>query len=345
MDFNKSLEKYKLAADYFLKNYNDEKIKKILKDAIKEFRKVIIETGVKVSYCSICNSSIPRLLGIPFKVSDEMVTQKMIDYKIPEQISDSLIECNQKLLQNEKIMAEWRIRLSNNEIIEKEYGIPLSKQEKEYGISHLVYDGIIDYYKFYNATPKILFILRETNNEQQWVDIESFTLGQSPNMSYLIKKAEPSHTTYGPVAKWANIVLSRGLDTSEPKSISAVLENVAIMNLSKLPGGSSTRETGNRYKKIAKENIDLLKKQFENIQPTVIVCCGDMDDYKIIDDFTGYSSIQCKNNSIPNLSSRTFTVRSNADKTFFFFPHPANPNGLNKFYEAELIKYMQSINK
>lgn len=235
--------------------------------------------------------------------------------------------CNNQFLKNEEIMAKWKIKYPN---------------------VHLMYDGIMDYYKFYEKginKKRILFLLREENNEQQWIDKKSFELGHCPNLCYLLKQREITNKTYKPLAELADVIFTDGNKNDIGSNYFDLLDNIAIMNLSKVPGMSDVGKTKKQYQTIAFDNIDLLKLQYENIKPDYIfICMTDKNDYDIVNKFTNCYSINCKEYAFKiNGKEIKIYVRKNESQTFFFFPHPSNRGGLNSIYREALIEYIKEV--
>lgn len=233
--------------------------------------------------------------------------------ELTEKQKEIIAKCNSRLLANEEIMAAWKERYPNN---------------------FLAYDGIINYFTYQESTKKVLFILKEVNNKQNWIEEKAFKYGNSPNISAMINTNE---ITYFPTLKeWASIISSSNSN----------FDNVAIMNLTKVPGLENTNKTGNRYLTHARDNIDLLEAQYNVIEPDYIVCCmRDMEDWNIINEFTHcYDYPIVENTPIVELDNKYyFTVRSNGNKTFFFLRHPAMDFGESKIYSEKLRNYFKAI--
>lgn len=241
-------------------------------------------------------------------------------------------KCNEQVLENSKLMAEWKLK---------------------YPETCLVSDGIMDYYKYAYQKNKILFILKEYNNTYEQVQNASFELGTEPNLKHLLfsEKGNFENKTYSPIAKWTDIILNKKDDGfyNNAECRYELLRNVAIMNLSKIPGGASTSDTNNKYREIAEREIELLKKQYLNINPNIVIVCSNIeDDRRIINKFTDYEKIEMDEKSSLKLEGKNnyFIVRRNSNKTFIFTHHPSVPNSnLNKYFEKKLFEFVTSLEK
>lgn len=229
----------------------------------------------------------------------------------------------------------------NREIL-KQWEIKFAEEIKKTNRG-LAFDGAVDEKLYNSASKKILFILREFPVEDNsWETSRSFCC--------YIKKNGLDYKTYAPIARWTDIVLNGKVDQSKDyqkncdgNDRSKILSQVAIMNLTKRTGLGTAQKTNYRYRRDAEENIELLREQFNNLNPDyVFICMRDHEDWEIINKFTDCYSYEQKYRDRIRDTNIWFYVTSNGKKTFFFFRHPALDFGKNKIYEEGLISYMKS---
>jgi len=126
-------------------------------------------------------------------------------------------------------------------------------------------DGIISPDDYSRARLKILFVLKETNDYggdlREWCQ----------------RPGRPKGQTWCNLARWASGLLNgfpayEEVDHIKRGEVRAVLRSVAVLNLKKLTGGSSTdmdalHEAACRDQRFIREEVSI-------INPDVLVCCG-----------------------------------------------------------------------
>ena len=125
-------------------------------------------------------------------------------------------------------------------------------------------DGIINKQKYDATHPRILFVLRETNE---------FTGG----LAQLLADG-PHYPMWYAVARWAAGIL-KAFPPFEEVDKDAILQDaiqrIAVINLKKVTGGAAADLiTINAY---AYRDRVLLSKQIRSIAPEIIVACGTFD--------------------------------------------------------------------
>ncbi len=143
-----------------------------------------------------------------------------------------------------------------------------------------VLDGIVDIMNYLKSNPRILWILKEPN-------ILEDEKAQKFNWREAMVDLAENDSDFKPFARtFSNIVyltygfLNKKLDQETPyirdnSEILKVLKQIAIINVSKSPGGSKTskRELKKKYETYK----EILKQQLEAFQPNIIVCGGTYD--------------------------------------------------------------------
>ena len=136
---------------------------------------------------------------------------------------------------------------------------------------NLVTDGVVDEQAYLLSTPKLLFVLKEVNDEN----------GGGWDLREYLRENGGRGQTWNGVSQWAKGIAAlpseapwetlKSLD--ETKRIEA-LRPIAAMNLKKSPGGSRTNRRD--LASVARADRDLLIEQFHLYSPDLVICCGDV---------------------------------------------------------------------
>jgi hypothetical protein len=126
-------------------------------------------------------------------------------------------------------------------------------------------DGALNKKLYDESKPKLLFVLRETNDYP------------GGSLSELLRDG-PRWQMWHAVARWAACIFypQRSFDEIDNFSTMKVaLAKVAAINLKKLTGGASSHlPTVNAF---AYADRELLKKQIQYLSPDIIIACGTFD--------------------------------------------------------------------
>lgn len=149
-----------------------------------------------------------------------------------------------------------------------------------------VTDGVINREKYYDAKPRLMWILKEANSEESWNYANAF------NSSEWLKRCHcmPSirrvmYTSYG-ILKSAGKPWS-GFPWSDEIECQSALQEIAFVNIKKTPGGSVAYP--NEIKKAYRVNRRLLKLQIETYNPDVVIF-GNTMNFVETSDFNGLES-------------------------------------------------------
>jgi len=192
--------------------------------------------------------------------------------------------------------------------------------EKKYGVESVVRDGVVSVEDYKSSGMKILFILKEVNDEG----------GGGWDLRHFIRKGARSQT-WNTITRWIKGIrdLEREIDWEEISKIkehdrTETLRSIAAMNLKKVPGGGSSKKED--IKEFAQNNRDLINTQYELYNPDITICCGTGTIVKTTLDVC--SGIDWKE------TSRAITYGSyGEDKHIFRFYHPqARYPGHFKYY-------------
>lgn len=183
--------------------------------------------------------------------------------------------------------------LGNYELAEKE-------NDKLFERENVIFDGVVDYEQYSNASPKILWILKEANSEDSdWTMREA--IRDLKNKSGKGLKTGWANTFTSIVYATNGIFTGEDWDSmgnfNEDQSIIEVMEKVAYINVKKIPGGSDA--DWNLIKGYYSENKIALHEQIKLINPEIIIFGG---TYNFFDDdffeFFGELETNLENNSL-----------------------------------------------
>jgi hypothetical protein len=124
-------------------------------------------------------------------------------------------------------------------------------------------DGLIDETVYLGRRPRVLFILKETNDWDE--DLRDWL------------KDNDRKATWDVVARWAIGIHDRNAGWAEVENLTtarklAALRGIAVMNLKKSPGGGSTKSR--ELAQAATTDADLLREQYRLYEPDLTVCGG-----------------------------------------------------------------------
>jgi hypothetical protein len=145
-------------------------------------------------------------------------------------------------------------------------------------------DGIVDEGQWKTVSPKLLFILKEPNDRDDYInwDLREFCARGACFNDKKTNALREVDTTWPLLTRWTHGILHRFpcWKDSEPQpgfflsheNRAPLLQSIAAINLKKSGGGSST-DPGSLITRVH-EQRDLLRGQIEEIHPDLIVCCG-----------------------------------------------------------------------
>ncbi len=155
--------------------------------------------------------------------------------------------------------------MSKTEDLNKLFG----EWRPKYGDGNFAEDGIVDEALWDKAKKKVLFILKDTNkcpgdfrekvNNKPWRMLGYWAYGLQNTDS-------------------ERVVALR--DASNKSNYMKACRASAIINLKKSPGGAQS--DAKRLEQAAKNDSDLIKKEYNIIQPDIVVCGGTIDICKKI---------------------------------------------------------------
>lgn len=174
--------------------------------------------------------------------------------------------------------------IKKNDEILKEW-----KENRMEDSNDFITDGIVDTETWFKPmNEKILFLLKEAYSKSEPVewDLPKWLCGNKcmENCEKKCSKCWPTGTTYNHVAEATYMILNPnlgfdnwlGAESRKTKEYREkrreYLKKIAVVNIKKYSGLPKS-ETNNLQKHVEKHG-DLLKKQIEEIHPTVIICGG-----------------------------------------------------------------------
>lgn len=137
----------------------------------------------------------------------------------------------------------------------------------------LVEDGAVDEEAYLNSSPKLLFVLKEANDQRD---------GGGWDLRQFLREDDKPHT-WNNIARWVEGIRHLRADLRadlEWKVLSEIdknrkrqmLRSIVAINLKKSPGGHTTDTEA--LAKVAAEDKSFLNKQFTIYEPDLIICCG-----------------------------------------------------------------------
>lgn len=137
----------------------------------------------------------------------------------------------------------------------------------------IVTDGLIDRDKYLNVNPRILWILKEANSDISWNYRDAFRSDDwLDKCNSLASIRRITYASYG-ILK-SGLRLWEEFPSSKDSLCRSSLEEIAIINIKKTPGGAVANNE--ELKSAFKKHRELLKLQFETYNPDVIIFCNTM---------------------------------------------------------------------
>jgi hypothetical protein len=226
---------------------------------------------------------------------------------------------------------------NNNDYDPNKIALEQNKIDKEISTisSDPTYDGIVDIPIYCATSKKILWILKEVNDDGGYDQRKAFrdislkgrtnwwkTIDPVIYISYSVLNGFPSYQ------ELSNI-------TEKPEMVN-VLKHIAYINIKKEPGGSVSNpiELENAYSKKWKE---IIKKQIEMINPDIFIICG--KDLNYLWNDLGVPVTALKEDAQYSIE---YTERNN--QLFIKTYHPAyfmtkmNENNRGEYFDAIICK-------
>lgn len=200
--------------------------------------------------------------------------------------------------------------------------------EKMTSMTVTVTDGVIDCEKYYNANPRLLWILKEANSDDSWSYINNFK-----NRDWLLRCNGLSsirrviYTSYG-ILHSSDKTWSEFLWSYEEESQSA-LQEIGFINIKKQPGGSTSNN--NEIAEAYNNNKELLKLQINTYDPDVIIF-GNTMNYVDLDDFAGLAQAE---KHISPINNHFYYV---GDKLYIQAYHPSYMKLSDKDFVMDIVR-------
>lgn len=182
-----------------------------------------------------------------------------------------------------------------------------------------VNDGILVEEVWKKASPKILFLLKESTKRSGWVDITGSPInvrgGDNPRFWPNIVRWK--HAIHG-VCKDGVVPAFPDLsETYEYRDNNGMLDDIAYVNVNKELGEVVSDD--NKIATIAFENQEALAAQIDSISPEIVFCCYTSRAYRNI-----YST--------ESPEELAYGLCSHRDRVIIDFYHPANRRGYEDLY-------------
>lgn len=195
-----------------------------------------------------------------------------------------------------------------------------------------VTDGVIDIDRYFDAKPRILWVLKEANSEESWSYLEAFRntdwLNKCNGLSSIRRVI---YTSYG-ILKGIDKAWSEFPWSNEPTCQEALL-SVAYINIKKTPGGSTSnpQELTDAYQTYR----ELLKLQIDTYDADVVIF-GNTMDYVNTTDFKGLSDAE---KQVSKYNNHFYYA---GDKLYIHAYHPSYLNGFtDETYAMDIVKIVR----
>ena len=160
-------------------------------------------------------------------------------------------------------------KMENKELKNACYSIAEKIEALKKEDNYIVTDGIVDIESYVNATPKILWVLKEANSAGEDWSYSDFYKCTWHNHNGISSIRKTVYTTYGLLN---NINDFSDIPVWSKESYQEELKKMAIINIKKVPGGA--RSCYHEIKAAYEENEELLKEQIDVYNPDVIIFGG-----------------------------------------------------------------------
>lgn len=152
--------------------------------------------------------------------------------------------------------------------IEKKQAELFDEWEKKY--TYFSPDGIVDFYAYKNAYPKITFILKETNEKEDDVGYD---------LTEFLRDGAVGGCIWNNVSRFSAGIINKidfetveDIDKNDRKKY---LSLISVINLKKTPG--KARSKNSVIDKFTRDDIEFIKKQVELYNPDILICGGTGD--------------------------------------------------------------------
>lgn len=139
-----------------------------------------------------------------------------------------------------------------------------------------VFDGLIGSNEYCTTEPRILFLLKESNDNFTEIATEDEYYPKDGNSSHFWRKI--NIIKYIVQNSWKDNSIKKN-EIDECKELS--IKGIAYVNIKKNAQNNSTSDFSD-LKQYAEADAEFLRKQIEFLSPQVIICCGTLDLYNII---------------------------------------------------------------
>lgn len=176
--------------------------------------------------------------------------------------------------------AELREKLREERVI-NDYGLPDLREHEQIAADvsrchpEAVLDGPVVPERYHNASPRIMWILREPNGTGPW-DLREFLRNHSDSGLFGYQNW---HSTYGALVKISH-GLAKGLSALEVGGLQAhevvdTIRDVAVINVNKK--GGSSRVCWKKLRENAEEFSSSVERQILALKPDIIIAAGTAD--------------------------------------------------------------------
>jgi hypothetical protein len=152
--------------------------------------------------------------------------------------------------------------------------------KNEMGYDPFNIDGILNNDKWNNAPTKIMFLAKESYGDYYPQRGQEIPIDGGKNKSFWWNVARWKHLIFKHMSGDEHEEFPNIEDLKEVKNGSRCLDDIAWVNIKKKLGGSKSNMT--EIHQFAEKDKEFLEKQFAEINPEVVLCCGTFYAYKIV---------------------------------------------------------------
>lgn len=134
-------------------------------------------------------------------------------------------------------------------------------------------DGPSYWDKYENSIPRIVFLAKEAHS--------SFHSSSPQAIDNRFTKN---------IARWASLIFSilninSKIENAYTDNLQEAYDSIAIMEIKKIDDDKTSSQDGD-LKKFAWLGREFLQKQLETLEPNIIICCGTIDYYDVVNNYS-----------------------------------------------------------
>ena len=212
-------------------------------------------------------------------------------------------------------------------LCEKENAL-FERWQNERGYDTFITDGVICPEQWENENKKIVFVLKEANAKGETLDWRACLSDHEKSRNW--------GSTWNNIARWTKALLEGGdyIEYFTPAERSKWLCRVAVVNLKKVAGGSSTKHK--ELVRYTQSDVSFIWEQLCIYSPDIIIACGSWVDWLLWEEIL--SSKQKTDEYVSGeLFGRCYKTRfpnRDSDTTVICWRHPNSRYNSKEMFDA-----------